>query len=381
MDWNALTDAEFRARVRAFLAENYPEHLRHPPHRLRLVAVREWYQTLSRTGWLAPAWPQEHGGMGLGPGKLVILIEEQENWGVARLPDHGIVMVGPLLMQQGSAQQKEYYLPRILSGEHIWCQGYSEPNAGSDLASLRTRAELDGDHFVVNGQKTWSTLAQDATHMFMLVRTSAMARKQDGISFLLVDMKTPGIDVRPIRTLTGQDEFCDVFFDDVRVPRGNLVGQINRGWSVAKSLLGFERLFLGSPKLVQSALGRLESIALATNAAAEPAVSDRICQLRLDAADLATLYRRFVARARTGEDLGPEISVLKVWATETFARISEYAVELAGSAGAMNGNVPLGNQEVDVLSTFYAARPATIYGGTNEIQRNILATSVLKLPT
>jgi len=380
-DWNALSDEAFRKVVREFFAKHYPEHLRYSPSRRRLSEMRGWYDTLSEHGWVAPAWPAEYGGMGLEPGKLVILIEEQEAHGVARVPDHGIIMVGPLLIQQGSEEQKKRYLPKILTGEEIWCQGYSEPNAGSDLASLRTEAIFDGDHFVVNGQKTWSTLAQDGTHMFMLVRTDKQARKQEGISFLLVDMKTPGITVRPMRTLSGHEEFCEVFFDNVRVPKENIVGEINKGWGVAKALLSFERLFLGSPKLAQSALTRLSTLAVLAGRDRDPVFRDRFAALQLDVDDLNGLYRRFTAQVRGGEKLGADVSILKIWGTETFSRIGDLLVEVAGGAGMVDGPSAFGNETFDVLSTFYNARPSTIYGGTNEIQRNIIAGNVLKLPS
>ncbi|MBD0416724.1 acyl-CoA dehydrogenase family protein [Oryzicola mucosus] len=380
-DWNALSDDDFRKVVRTFFTTHYPEHLRYSPSRRRLSDMRGWYDTLSQHGWVAPSWPTRYGGMGLEPGKLVVFIEEQEAYGVARVPDHGIIMVGPLLIQQGTDEQRLRYLPKILTGEEIWCQGYSEPNAGSDLASLRTEAVLDGDHFVVNGQKTWSTLAQDGTHMFMLVRTDKMARKQEGISFLLVDMTTPGITVRPMRTLSGHEEFCEVFFDDVRVPKENIVGEINKGWGVAKALLSFERLFLGSPKLAQSALSRLSTLAVLSGRVRDPVFRDKFTALQLDVDDLNGLYRRFTAQVSDGEKLGPDVSILKIWGTETFSRIGDLIVEVSAGAGMIDGPSDFEGGSFDTLSTFYNARPSTIYGGTNEVQRNIVAGNVLNLPS
>ncbi|WP_142809197.1 acyl-CoA dehydrogenase family protein [Tepidiphilus olei] len=379
-DWNALDDETFRLTVRRFFEQHYPQHLRYPKRRLRWHEIKDWYLTLYRQGWVAPNWPVEYGGMGLEPNKLIIFIEEQERYGVGRAPDMGIVMVGPLLIRHGTQAQKDYYLPKILAGEHIWCQGYSEPNAGSDLASLRTEARLEGDHFVVNGQKIWTTLAQDATHIFLLVRTDKQAKKQEGISFLLADMNTPGIRVRPIRTLAGHEEFCEVFFDEVRVPKENLVGELNQGWGIAKALLGFERLFLGSPKQSQYALQRLRDAAVGLGLFADQGFVDRYVKLALDVEDLSALYGRFVEQVRRGEPLGPDVSMLKIFATETFSRLADLLVEIAGTAGASAEPLPTAAGEVDVLSTFYNARPATIYGGSNEIQRNILATNVLHLP-
>ena len=242
-----MPESEFRDLLRAFFARHYPPALRHPSRRLHWHEIRDWHQTLARQGWAAPAWPKACGGMGLSPARQLAFIEEQERYGVARAPDQGIIMVGPLLLQHGSAEQQQRYLPKILSGEHIWCQGYSEPNAGSDLAALRTEAVPDGADFIVNGQKTWTTLAQDATHIFTLVRTDKQAKRQAGISFLLIALDSPGITVRPITTLAGHQEFCEVFFDQVRVPAANLVGGLNQGWGIAKALLGFERIFLGAP--------------------------------------------------------------------------------------------------------------------------------------
>jgi alkylation response protein AidB-like acyl-CoA dehydrogenase len=381
IDWNALDNETFRQTVRDFFERNYPNELRYPKTRLRWAQIKDWYLTLSRQGWLAPSWPQAFGGMGLNPEKLIIFIEEQERWGVGRAPDMGITMVGPLLIQYGSKEQQDFYLPKILSGENIWCQGYSEPNAGSDLASLRAEAVEDGDDFIVNGQKTWTTLAQDATHMFLLVRTDKNVKKQEGISFLLVDFNSPGITVRPIRNIAGHEEFCEVFLENVRVPKRNIVGGLNKGWGIAKALLGFERIFLGSPKQSQYALARVREAAMALNLFDDPVFVDRYTQLALDAADLNALYTRFVDQVKRGEPLGPDVSMLKIWGSETYSRLANLLVEVAGGAGAVVGDIDLGETSIDVLTSFYNARPATIYGGSNEIQRNILASNVLQLPS
>ncbi|MFT4560490.1 MAG: alkylation response protein AidB-like acyl-CoA dehydrogenase [Gammaproteobacteria bacterium] len=378
--YNDLSDEEFRYLVRTWFEKEYPEELRYPPRRLHFEEIKDWYLKLSEKSWLAPSWPVEFGGMGLSPAKMLIFIEEQERWGVARAPDMGITMIGPLLIQHGNAQQREQYLPKILAGENIWCQGYSEPNAGSDLASLQCDAVLDGDEFVVNGQKTWTTLAQDATHIFLLVRTDKHAKKQAGISFLLVDISSPGITIRPIRNIAGDEEFCEVFFDDVSVPTENLVGEMNTGWAIAKALLGFERIFLGSPKQSQYALQRLESIIAGQDLMNDRGFMDRFARLKVDTLDLEVIYTRFAQIVRDGGTLGPEVSILKIWATETFARLSELMLEAAGELGAERGELKFGNGKANILSQFYNARPATIYGGSNEIQRNIVAKNVLELP-
>mgnify|MGYP000362323308 FL=1 len=242
-DLNLLEDEAFRLHVRSWIEAEYPADLRNPPKRLHWEENKVWYYKLAEKGWLCPGWPREFGGLGLSPAKQIIFTEEVERHGCARTNDHGIVMVGPLLINHGTREQQQRFLPKILSGEHIWCQGYSEPNAGSDLAALRTEAVLDGDTYVVNGQKIWTTLAMDANWCFLLVRTDKNAKKQEGISFLLVDMNTPGITVKPIINLEYHDEFCEVFFDNVRVPAANLVGTPNRGWDMAKALLSFERIY------------------------------------------------------------------------------------------------------------------------------------------
>ena len=378
-DWNALNTETFRTQVRDFFEREYPQELRYPKRRLRWAEIRDWTLKLADHGWLAPSWPTRFGGMGLAPEKLIAFIEEQERHGVARAPDMGISMVGPLLIQHGSDAQRVQYLPRILSCENIWCQGYSEPNAGSDLASLRTEAVEDGDDFIVNGQKTWTTLAQDATHIFLLVRTDKDAKKQEGISFLLADMKTPGITVRPIRNIAGHEDFCEVFFENVRVPRSQRVGELNKGWTIAKALLSFERIFLGSPKQSQYALARVREAAELLGLFDDAVFTDRYTQLALDDADLGTLYTRFVEQVKRGETLGPDVSMLKIFATETYSRLANLLVDVAGSSGGTPGDIDLDGNHIDVLTTFYNARPATIYGGSNEIQRNILATNVLQL--
>lgn len=379
-DFNALDDETFRQVVRSWFEQNYPAELRYPPRRMRWAEIKDWYLKLSAHGWLAPAWPRDLGGMGLEPGKLLIFIEEQERWGIARAPDMGIIMVGPLLIRHGSAAQRAFYLPKILAGEHVWCQGYSEPNAGSDLASLRTEAVLDGEEFVVNGQKTWTTLAQDATHIFLLARTDKGGKKQGGISFLLADMRTPGITVRPIKTLAGHEDFCEVFFDDVRVPKDNVVGTLNHGWTIAKALLGFERIFLGSPKQSQYALQRLTETARELGLFADAAFRERYTRLKCDVLDLETIYERFAAQVKRGEPLGADVSMLKIWATETYSKLTELLVECMGSSGGQLNKINVGTYQIDAISLFYNSRPATIYGGSNEIQRNILSKAVLGLP-
>lgn len=381
IDYNAVPDADFRTEIRAFFESRYPEALRFLPRRVRMAEIRDWWNILCEKGWIAPNWPCEWGGMGLEAGKMVIFLEEMERHGVARPADQGITQVGPIIMKYGTDAQKDYYLPRTRSGEIIWCQGYSEPNAGSDLANLQTSAVIDGDSFVINGQKIWTTLAHDSTHIYLLVRTDREAKKQKGISFLLVDLKTPGITIRPIRNIAGHEEFCEVFFDNARVPRDTLVGKMNDGWTVAKALLGFERLNIGSPRRPQYALMRLEMLARAKGLFDDAGFVDRFVAIKLDLEDLAALYGRYVEQVKRGEPLGQDVSSLKIWAMEAWQRLTELLVETGAEDGVIEGAHDFKGAEIDFLAPFYYARPGTIYGGSSEIQRNILSKYVLELPS
>ena len=379
-DWNALSDDDFRQRIRSYLEANYPSELRYPSRRLFWNEIGFWYRRMSEIGWIAPSWPREHGGMGLEPGKLLIFYEEHERWGVSRFADMGILMVGPLLIRHGTPEQQRQWLPKIIACEHLWCQGYSEPNAGSDLASLRTEAVRDGDEYVINGQKIWTTLAQDASHIFVLARTDKEAKKQAGISFFLVDMNQPGIRVRPIRDVAGHEELNEVFLENVRVPAANLVGVPNEGWSMAKALLGFERIFLGAPKYPNYALGVLARVAEARGIQDDPVFRHAFTRLRMAVEDHTACYGRFIEIVKRGDPVPPDISMLKIISTESFQAIADQVIRAAGEAGQLTGVVPLENGEADVLGPFFRALPSTIYGGTNEIQRNVLAREVLRLP-
>lgn len=380
IDMNALRDADFRQELRSWIQGAYPDELRFMDRRPTVQEIMPWFKALIAKGWLAPHWPREYGGMGLDIGKYLIYYDEMGRHGCGRIPDHAIHLLGPLLIRYGSQAQKDHFLPLILSGEHIWCQGYSEPGAGSDLASLRTEAVLDGDEFIVSGQKTWTSLAPDADWIFMLVRTDRQARAQNGISFLLADLKTPGITVRPIVNLKGEAEFAEVFFSEVRVPAANLVGEINKGWGMAKTLLGDERIVLGSPRHAAYALRRLQVMAERTGALDDPAFLDRYAQLRLDLHGLVVSFQSYAEALRNGVSLGPDSSFLKIWATELFQRITEEMLELAGEQGAMSRELDFDGVRIDVMNQFLEARPPTIFGGSNEVQRNILAKLVLNLP-
>ena len=378
-DYNDWPDEAFRTHVRQWVEANYPPELRHPPERLHRRDTKGWYDRLSAHGWLAPGWSREHGGMGLLPAKQVIIQDVFARHGCGRFSDHGVNQLGPLIIRYGTAAQKAFFLPKIITGEHIWCQGYSEPNAGSDLASLRTEAVLDGDEWVINGQKIWTTLATDANWIYLLVRTERSAKKQAGISFLLVPMDRPGITVRPILTLGMHPEFCEVFFDNVRVPRDSLVGEANQGWQMAKALLGFERLFVGSPPQSANTLAQLETLADELGVADDPSFVERHGRLLMDLRDHESLYGIYVDKVRRGEDLGADVSMLKIHQTELYKRITQAAIDIAGEHAAFR-LCPPGDSSVTPGAMWLQSLVTTIYGGTSEIQRNILAKHVLHMP-
>jgi alkylation response protein AidB-like acyl-CoA dehydrogenase len=378
-DLNALSEDAFRHQVRDWVAANYPPEIRNPAKRLHWNENSVWYLKLAEQGWLCPGWPKEHGGMGLTAAKQLIMLDEFERYGCARLNDQGILMVGPLLMAHGTPEQQAFHLPKILSGEYVWCQGYSEPNAGSDLASLRTRAERDGDHWVINGQKIWTSMAMDANWIYVLARTDPKAKKQEGIGFFLVPMDTQGITVRPLTTLDLNEEFAETFFDDVRVPAANLVGLPSKGWSMAKALLGFERIFVGSPKQSAYALARLRDLANRLGVWEDAAFQARYTAHRMDVDDLADLYETYVDQIRRSETLGPDVSMLKVFQTELYQRITETMLDVAGEFGGLLEPMD-GNRALNPAGLFLQSRPTSIYSGTNEIQRNILSKNVLELP-
>ena len=376
-DLAALDEEAFRQHVRAWIEENYPLPVRHPTRRLHWHENKPWYTALSRKGWLAPGWPREHGGMGLDAARQLVMLEEMERFGAARVNDMGLVMLGPMLIRYASEDQKRRFLPRILSGEDIWCQGYSEPNAGSDLAALRLDAADAGDHWVLNGQKTWITLANDANWIFVLARTNKAGRKQEGISFLLLPMDSPGVSVRPIVNLDLHDEFCEIFFDNVRVPKDMVVGEVDKGWTYAKALLGFERVAIGSPRLSSNGLARLRHLARSLGKEEDPAFLDSYARFSMELADLKALYEAYVERLKRGEPIGPDVSILKIVQTELFQRITDAMLEIAGGhAGLLE---PM-EDRLHPAGSFLLARPSTIFGGSSEILRNILARSVLDLP-
>jgi alkylation response protein AidB-like acyl-CoA dehydrogenase len=396
MDLNYTSeDLAFRDQVRSFLEAELPSDLRRKvlDHlRLSKEDYVRWHRILARQGWVAPGWPREYGGPGWTAAQRHIFEEECARAGTPPIMPFGVNMVAPVIMAFGSQAQKDHYLPRILSCEDWWCQGYSEPGAGSDLASLKTTAVRDGDHYIVNGQKTWTTLAQHADMIFCLVRTDASVRKQEGISFLLIDMKSPGITVRPIVMLDEDHEVNEVFFDNVRVPAANLVGQENRGWTYAKYLLGHERTGIAAVGRSKRELARLKRLAGREQKNGRPLVEDalfgaKVAELEIELMALEMTVLRVLSQADRAP--GPEASVLKVRGTEIQQRLTELMVEAAGPLALpfdeayLEGETEHSSFDDDfaapLLPHYFNYRKTSIYGGSNEIQRNIISQMILGL--
>jgi alkylation response protein AidB-like acyl-CoA dehydrogenase len=382
----------FRKEVRAWIADAMPPEMRRKAEAgasFHQDETMQWHRILHARGWIAPHWPKEYGGTGWDVARRFIFQEEIVRANAPELSPFGLSMVGPLLIQFGNAEQKQRFLPKILSGEEVWCQGYSEPNAGSDLASLQLRAVKDGDHYVLNGQKTWTTYAQYADWIFVLARTGTEGKKQEGISFLLADIKnTPGITVKPFLTTGGTDAFSETWFKDARVPQKNRVGPENGGWAMAKALLGHERTLIGgiaeSGKWVQ----RVKRIARETPVGTgtlldDPAFRRRIAKLEMRYRAVAMANLRTLAAAQVGRAPGAESSILKIVGTELYQEATELAMDAMGHDALGWFDAPesaLPEHERWVASQFNYLRAATIYGGSNEIQKNIIAKQILRLP-
>ena len=382
MDLNFSADEiAFREEVRGFVAANLPADIRDRVRRgddAHLADdLRRWQKILHARGWGAAMWPAEFGGTGWDKTRQYLFdIECIAADAPIQLP-FGLKMVAPVIMRYGSQAQKERFLPRILDATDWWCQGYSEPGSGSDLASLKTRAERDGDHYVVNGQKAWNTLGQFADWIFCLVRTDATSKPQKGISFLLIDMKTPGIRVQPTRLLDGQYEVNEIFFDDVRVPVENRVGEENEGWTYAKFLLGHERTNIAGIGSSRRELARLKRMAGARMD--DVVFATRIAQVELELKALEVTNLRVIFDEARKRAPGPEASMLKIRGTEILQRISELQVEALG-ARALRFDEDGGDEDVPrAVSHYMNLRKLSIYGGSNEIQRNIIAQMVLQL--
>jgi len=385
-------DLAFQAEVRAFLDEHLTPELRAAGARLTSVFCEPryslpWQRILHARGWAAPSWPKQYGGPGWNEVQRAIFAAECARASAPGLAPMGLKMVGPVIMGYGAPEQKAHYLPRILSGEDYWCQGYSEPGSGSDLASLQLRAVSDGDDYVLSGSKIWTTHAQFANRMFCLVRTSSEGKPQQGITFLLLDMATPGIEVKPIITLAGEHEVNQVFFDQVRVPKANRLGEENQGWTVAKYLLEFERGGGSAPGLTVG-LERAARIARAAHGD-EPAHRRRLAEAEIAIAAIDMSERRVLSALAGGKNPGPASSMLKINGTEAMQRVDEISIAALGpyagveqpAARAAGSNVdPIGPEVgLTAMPRYLNNRAASIYGGSNEIQRDIIARLVLGL--
>ena len=384
----------FQKEVRTFIAENYPENLRSVQdegHDLSKQDFLSWHRILAKKGWIAPAWPVEYGGTGWTATERFIWSEELAAADCVGTMPFGLSMVGPVIYTFGTPEQKAKFLPGILSGDDWWCQGYSEPGAGSDLASLRTKAVRDGDDYVVNGQKTWTTMAQHADWGFFLVRTDSDAKAQEGISFLLIDMKTPGVTVRPIITLGGEHEVNEVWLEDVRVPVANRVYEENKGWTCAKFLLAHERTGIAAVARSKRGVEKIKAIARTEQDGDRPLIANpffkrKISELEIDLTALEFTELRSLAGEASGKGPGPESSLLKIKGSEIQQRITELALEAVGHYGAPyfrgfgegDNEHPIGPDYAHrAAPTYFNTRKTTIYGGSNEIQRNIIAKMVL----
>ena len=385
-----LTESErgFRDEVRRFLAEHLTPELQAGGRSATSVFCdpaysMPWQRILLAKGWVAPTWPVEYGGTGWSDMQRYIFVEECARAGAPGLAPMGLRMVGPCIMHYGTPEQKAFYLPRILSGEDYWCQGYSEPGAGSDLAALRTAATSDGDDYIINGSKIWTTHAHFANRMFALVRTDPTAKPQKGITFLLIEMKTPGITIRPIINLSGEHEFNEVFFDNVRVPKSNRVGEENDGWTVAKYLLEFERGGAYAPGL-RARLARLRECAGDVLAANE-ALKARFNEAEIEVEAIEFTEHRVMAAMASGQNPGPVSSMLKTRGTEAVRRLETLSLELAELYGPAGKGLAYGANDLSAAhaqaaaARYFNSRAASIYGGSNEIQRNIMARLVLGL--
>ena len=375
------TEAEFRTEVRTWLEANLPAALRGRTNRPPPAELMPWYRTLSRKGWIAPHWPKQYDGMGATLNEQIIMTEELARVGAPQLPAQGLNHIGPILIEFATEAQKARHLPPIIAGTVIWAQGYSEPGAGSDLASLATRATLEGDHFVVQGQKIWTTWGHHSDWMFALVRTDPQAQpRHAGISFLLLDLHSPGIKIRPIKTIAGDDEFSEVFFDNVIVPAENLVGKLNDGWRIANALLGHERLGTSNPQFALMALERIRTIARASGVMADPAFQDRLAAASINVTALSALFSHAVELTNQKQNPGPESSIIKIFGSELLQALNDLLIEAAGSHAPTEKPIMTEFGAVDVSTPFLQVRRATIYGGSSEIQRNIVARRVLNLP-
>ena len=387
----------FRDEVRGFLKDKLPEDLSHKVKnglQLSKQDMERWHAILNERGWLANHWPEQHGGPGWSAVQKFIYEHECALAGTPRIVPFGLSMLGPVLIKYGNEAQKAHWLPRILNGADWWCQGYSEPGSGSDLASVKTSAVRDGDHYIVNGQKTWTTLGQHANMIFCLVRTNREAKAQQGISFLLVDMNSPGVEVRPIITLDGEHEVNEVFFTDVKVPVENLVGEENKGWTYAKYLLTYERTNIAGVGFSVAGLEKLKAVAGRMLRNGKPLTQDplfaaRLAKVEIDLENMKTTNLRVIAAVAGGGVPGAESSMLKIRGTEIRQEIlslvrramGPYAAPFIEEALQAGYDQPaIGDAAAaTAAAAYFNYRKLSIFGGSNEIQKNIISKMILGL--
>jgi acyl-CoA dehydrogenase len=383
----------FRRDTRTWLEANCPPEMRQPVleegdvcwggrrRTFRNDAQRVWLERMAERGWTVPEWPKQYGGGGLSKEEARVLREE-----LARLKcrppltSFGISMLGPALLKYGNEKQKQEHIPKIARGEIRWCQGYSEPGAGSDLASLKTRADDKGDHYLINGSKIWTSYGDKADWIFCLVRTDFGAKKQEGISFLLFDMESPGISTRPIRLISGYSPFTQTFFDNVSVPKENLVGELNKGWTIAKYLLTHERNMIGgmgTQRVTPLSQLAIKSIGLASGRLAEGALRTDIARFEMDALAFALTMSRVTDEAKAGNETGAMSSMLKYYGTELNKRRAELTMSVTGTDALKFGD---SHGEADLAAMWLRTKANSIEGGTSEVQLNIIAKNVLRLP-
>jgi acyl-CoA dehydrogenase len=383
----------FRGATRAWLEANCPTEMRQPVldesdvcwggrnRKFKNDAQRIWLERMAERGWTVPEWPRAYGGGGLSKEQGRVLREEMARLKCRPpLTSFGISMLGPALLKYGNEAQKQEHVPRIVRGEIRWCQGYSEPGAGSDLASLKTRADDEGDHFLVNGSKLWTSYGDKADWIFCLVRTDFTGKKHDGISFLLFDMATPGITTKPIRLISGYSPFTETFFDNVKVPKHNLLGELNKGWTIAKYLLTHERNMIGgmgTQRVTPVSQLAVKSVGLESGQLAAAALRTDIARFEMDALAFALTMERVQAEAKAGNETGAMSSMLKYYGTELNKRRAELTMSVAGADGLRFGD---SHGESELAAMWLRTRANSIEGGTSEVQLNIIAKHVLRLP-
>jgi acyl-CoA dehydrogenase len=388
----------FRARARDWLEANCPPSMRLPATEEEIVwggkrarypnpDSKLWLDRMASVGWTVPTWPEQYGGGGLGPAEARILEDEMRRLQArAPLTSFGIWMLGPVLLEYGSEAQKQEHLPKIARGEIRWCQGYSEPEAGSDLAGLKTRAVLQGDHFLVNGHKIWTSYANYADWIFCLVRTDPIAKKHEGISFILIDMADPGVRTRPIRLISGASPFCETFIENVQVPVENLVGELNQGWTIAKRLLEHERRMIAGTGERNRGDGRaLDELAKlyvgeSEGRIADPSLRDRIAQQSIDTRAFALTVRRAAEEAKSGAAPGPASAMFKLYGTELNKRRLELVLACEGTQALGWEGDGFAREELVATRAWLRSKANSIEGGTSEVQLNVIAKRVLGLP-